>query len=178
MAEKIDSIRVDGTDYTFTLSSNSSLTISGLTVTGSITTDTIKADTANLAVIKITTSFPAGSSIPDRTVSIDTDGIFSSDNYEIEVVNEDSTITLSANKIKLTTQSNACDLIFDTGTGFSTPTILMSCNSNLLISTNSDSIFIDGNSLRSPSKGYIEIQDLVPIKSISSAYADFGTTSK
>ena len=51
MAEKIDSIRVDGTDYTFTLSSNSSLTISGLTVTGSITADTINADTANLAVI-------------------------------------------------------------------------------------------------------------------------------
>ena len=110
MAEKIDSIRVDGTDYTFTLSSNSSLTISGLTVTGSITTDTIKADTANLAVV-------SSASIGNP--------------FNMSVITIENTFT--AGHITLTT-----DLY----------------------------------------NGYVETTNLFPIKTSSSTYADFGTTSK
>lgn len=52
MATKIDSIRVNGQDYDFTLSSTTDLSINSLTVTGSITANTISADTANLSVIE------------------------------------------------------------------------------------------------------------------------------
>lgn len=70
MAEMIDSIRVNGQDYTFTLSSGSNLTISGLTVNGTlvaqninasgtitgniVSAPTINTTTANLSVLKTT----------------------------------------------------------------------------------------------------------------------------
>lgn len=52
MATKIDSIRVNGQDYDFTLSSTTDLSINSLTVTGTVEANTISADTANLSVIK------------------------------------------------------------------------------------------------------------------------------
>ena len=51
MPDIIDSIRVNGQDYTFTLAPDTDLEINSLTVTGTLTADTITASTANLSVI-------------------------------------------------------------------------------------------------------------------------------
>lgn len=51
MAEMMDSISVNGKNYTFTLSSATDLSINSLTVTGNISANTINTNTANLSVI-------------------------------------------------------------------------------------------------------------------------------
>ena len=64
MAEMIDSIRVDGKDYTFTLSSSSTLTIGSLTVNGALVAQNINASgaiTGNIKTNRIEADLSTGS---------------------------------------------------------------------------------------------------------------------
>ena len=66
MAEMIDSIRVDGQDYTFTLSSGSNLTISGLTINGTLATQNINASgtiTGSIKTHRIEADISTGSTL-------------------------------------------------------------------------------------------------------------------
>ena len=188
--KKMDSIRVNGQDYTFTLSSGSNLTISGLTVTGTLTADTITASTANLSVINLTfsSSIP-GSSIPSRKVTIDTNKIYTSEDYEIQA----SQMCLAADTIKLQSFSDTSHTTIDFSSDSSYNTII-SCDTGLEIYSTYSSgticlcapgkIILDGENIImsgtniSSTISYVETKDLIPIRTGSSANADFGSTSK
>ena len=198
MAEMMDSIRVNGQDYTFTLSSGSNLTISGLTVTGTLTADTITASTANLSVINLTfsSSIP-GSSIPSRKVNIDTNKIYTSDDYEIQA----SQMCLAADTIKLQSFSDtshttidfisgssnntviSCDTGLEIYSTYSSGTICLCAPGEITLSTTSN-IILDGENIImsgtniSSTISYVETKDLIPIRTGSNANADFGSTSK
>ena len=66
MAEMIDSIRVDGKDYTFTLSSTTNLTIGGLTVNGTLAAQNINASgtiTGGIKTNRIEANLGTGSTL-------------------------------------------------------------------------------------------------------------------